>query len=88
MIGQVSQVVASNPQIAARVDLDKACELIAKNCNVAGFELLLPQEIVQQNLEAQAQQMQQAQAQNMVQPIDLQEVPAAGSAMDKMINGA
>lgn len=88
MIGQVSQVVASNPQIAARVDLDKACELIAKNCNVAGFELLLPQKIVQQNLEAQAQQMQQAQMQGMVKPIDLQAAPVSGSAMDKMINGA
>ena len=92
MVGQVSQVVASNPQIAARVDLDKACELIAKNCNVAGFELLLPQEAVQENLEAQAQQAQQAQLaqvmKGMVKPVDLQTVPVNGSAMDTMINGA
>ena len=90
MIGQVSQVVASNPQIAARVDLDKACELIAKNCNVAGFELLLPQDVVGENLNAQAQQAQQdklAQAiKGIVKPVDLQNVPVNGSAMDTMLN--
>lgn len=86
MIAEVSGIVAGNPQVAARVNLDKFCEKIAVNCNVAGWELLLPPEEVKANLEAQAQQGQQMQMQDSIKPIDSQKTPEEGSLMSTMLS--
>ena len=85
MLGEGVAIISQNPQLAARVDVDKFSKKIAENCNVAGLGLLLPEDKVAENLEAQAQQAQQAQLQNMVAPINLQDAPAQGSAMDTML---
>ena len=86
MLGEGVAIISQNPQLAARIDVDKFSQKIAENCNVAGLGLLLPEDKVAENLEAQAQQAQQAQLQNMVAPINLQDAPAQGSAMDTMLN--
>lgn len=86
MLGEGVTIISQNPQLAARVDIDVFSQKVADNCNVAGLGLLLDEEKVAENLEAQSQQAQQAQLQNMVAPINLQDAPAQGSAMDTMLN--
>lgn len=87
MLGEGVMIVSQNPQLTARIDIDKLSQKIAENCNVAGLGLLLDEEQVAENLKAQAEQLQAQQMQNMVAPINLQDAPAQGSAMDTMLNG-
>lgn len=82
LVGEFAIGLGQAPAAAAYIDADKFIKTIAQNCDCSNY--LLEDKQIQANLEAQKKQAQEAAMVNKIKPIDVQNTPVEGSAMDKI----
>lgn len=85
LVGEFVMALAQAPTAAAYIDSDKFIKTIADNCDCSNF--LLEDEQIQKNLLSQSESAAQKTIADKVKPIDLQQAPVKGSAIDLMLNG-